>query len=102
MSETVAKYAPGPYQTQEVGCRASFHAYVIDANGRKIGVAWGPVAEKVWTQALFAASFDMLALLQRTFQSAKLPPKLEADISALLQSVTAPGALSTSQSRTDG
>lgn len=54
--------APGPYDTLEVGAGTGFHSYVVDANGRKIGVAWGPHDEKVWTAALFAASYDLLAV----------------------------------------
>lgn len=56
--------APGPYTTVEVGCGSSFHAYVVDRNGRKIGVAWGPITEKVWTAALFAASLELFEYVQ--------------------------------------
>jgi len=56
--------APGPYDTSEVGCGAGFHCYITDKNKRKIGVVWGPQAEKVWTAALFAASFDLLKYVE--------------------------------------
>jgi hypothetical protein len=52
-------FAPGPYTTLEIGSHAGFHSYIVDRNGRKIGVAWGPHAEKVWTAALFAASLEL-------------------------------------------
>lgn len=58
-------FAPGPYTTVEIGCGAGFHAYIVDRNGRKIGVAWGPITEKVWTAALFAGAPDLLAALKR-------------------------------------
>lgn len=61
---TTPQYAPAPYSTLDIGSRASFHAYIVDANGRKIGVAWGPVVEKVWTAALWAAAPDLLAALR--------------------------------------
>lgn len=57
-------FAPGPYTTLDVGSHAGFHSYIIDCTGRKIGVAWGPHAQKVWTAALFAASLDLLAAAQ--------------------------------------
>ena len=53
------QHAPGPYNTVDVGCGAGFHAYIVDRTGRKIGVAWGPHAEKVWTAALFAGSSEL-------------------------------------------
>jgi hypothetical protein len=58
------KIAPAPYTTVEVGCGSSFHCYIVDRNGRKIGVAWGPLDEKVWTAALFAAAPDLLEYVQ--------------------------------------
>lgn len=54
------KFAPGPYTTLEIGGGAGFHCYIVDKNSRKIGVAWGPQAEKVWTAALFAGSLELL------------------------------------------
>lgn len=60
----MTKAAPGPYSTVEIGCGTGFHAYVVDANGRKIAAVWGPVAEKVWTSALFAAAPKMLETLK--------------------------------------
>jgi hypothetical protein len=59
------KAAPAPYSTVDVGSTAGFHTYLTDAGGRKIGVAWGPKDEKVWTAALWAAAPDMLAALKR-------------------------------------
>lgn len=56
--------APGPYSTLDVGAGQSFHTYVIDCNGRKIAAVWGPVAEKVWTGALLAASYAMFVSLK--------------------------------------
>jgi hypothetical protein len=72
-------FAPGPYSTVEVGCGASFHAYITDKNGRKIGVAWGPLAEKVWTAALFAAAPDLLAALKNIVCMASNESKLSDD-----------------------
>lgn len=63
-NEVSAQAAPGPYDTVDVGCGAGFHTYIVDCNGRKIGVVWGPRAEKVWTAALFAGAPDMLAALK--------------------------------------
>jgi hypothetical protein len=58
--------APGPYTTIDVGVSSvSFHTYVCDCNGRKIAGVWGPVDEKVWTAALFAAAPDLLTELQK-------------------------------------
>lgn len=68
-NEVSAQAAPGPYDTVDVGCGAGFHTYIVDRNGRKIGVVWGPRAEKVWTAALFAGAPDMLAAL-KVFQEA--------------------------------
>lgn len=62
------KHAPGPYETLEVGSHAGFHCYITDCNGRKIGVAWGPHDEKVWTAALFAAAPDLLEAAVRTIE----------------------------------
>ena len=52
-------FAPTPYTTIEVGSHAGFHCYIADRTGRKIGVVWGPTAEKVWTAALFAISPEL-------------------------------------------
>ena len=58
---TAPNYAPGPYTTLDVGnIHSQFNAFVVDSTGRKIGVAWGPLEQKVWTAALFAASWDLL------------------------------------------
>lgn len=66
---TNPNYAPGPYSTVDIGVsHTAFHSYIVDANGRKIGVAWGPVTEKVWTAALWAGSLDTLASLKETLE----------------------------------
>lgn len=57
--------APTPWDTLDVGCGAGFHAYITDAKGRKIGVAWGPLKEKVWTAALFAGAPALLAAAKK-------------------------------------
>jgi hypothetical protein len=61
----MSKAAPGPYQTVDVGNGTNgFHTYIIDRNKRKIGVAWGPKEEKVWTAALWAAAPELLEALK--------------------------------------
>lgn len=66
----MSKAAPGPYETVDVGNGAtSFHTYVVDKNGRKIGVAWGPTDEKVWTAALWAAAPELLAAAEELWQA---------------------------------
>lgn len=67
MSEVSAtpRPAPAPYTTVDIGADTGFHTYILDRDGRKIGVVWGPTAEKVWTAALFAAAPEMLAALKR-------------------------------------
>jgi hypothetical protein len=59
------KWAPPPYTTLDVGASTvAFHTYILDANGRKIGCTWGPITEKVWTAALWAAAPELLEALQ--------------------------------------
>jgi hypothetical protein len=59
------KFAPPPYTTLDIGATTvKFHTYICDANGRKIGVVWGPTEEKVWTAALWVAAPDLLAALE--------------------------------------
>ena len=61
----MSQAAPSPYDTVDVGSRTNgFHIYIIDRNKRKIGVAWGPKDEKVWTAALWAAAPDLLEALK--------------------------------------
>jgi hypothetical protein len=60
---SASKWAPAPYTTLDIGAGTSFHTYLLDANGRKIGVAWGPREEKVWTAALWAAAPEILNAL---------------------------------------
>lgn len=66
---TKPKFAPGPYNTVDVGAGTGFHAYIVDVSGRKIGVAWGPHDEKVWTAALFAASLELFAYVRKCADS---------------------------------
>ena len=68
----MSKPAPAPYETVDVGNGTNgFHTYLIDCNKRKIGVAWGPKEEKVWTAALWAAAPDLLAAGKLVLESAQ-------------------------------
>ncbi len=59
--------APTPFDWQAIGeptASSGFHLYIIDANGRKIGVVWGKAHEKAGTAALLAAAPQMQAALE--------------------------------------
>lgn len=58
-------YTPAPLDWMAIGAHAGFHIYLIDANKRKIGVCWGPQAEKSANAALWAASPELLAALKQ-------------------------------------
>lgn len=57
--------APLPYGFTEIGTHGGTgsHIYIIDAEGRKIGVVWGKREEKPYTAALFLAGANHVAVL---------------------------------------
>lgn len=84
-NEVSAQAAPGPYDTVDVGCGAGFHTYIVDRNGRKIGVVWGPRAEKVWTAALFAGAPDMLHALEMVRDANRDNPHIPPTALAMIE-----------------
>jgi hypothetical protein len=55
--------APAPWDFMILSAsHGSGHVYLLDRNGRKIGVVWGPAREKLATAALLAVASDLLRI----------------------------------------
>lgn len=56
------KAAPRPWNALAIGVPGSggFHLYLLDADGRKIGVIWGKRDEKLHTAALIVEAVNAL------------------------------------------
>jgi hypothetical protein len=82
----MGEHTPGPWDWIAIGANASggHHLYIVDAARRKIAALWGKADEKVANAELVSRAPEMLSLLQRAFTAARLPPKLEQDISEML------------------
>lgn len=71
MSDKV-KHTPGPLDWTGTPATASggFHAYITDANGRKIAALWGGAEEKVANAHLFCAATELLGALSELHAAA--------------------------------
>jgi hypothetical protein len=67
------KHTPGPLDWMAVSANASggFHAYMVDANGRKIAALWGKAKEKEANARLWGAAPELLDLAQQFEKTAE-------------------------------
>lgn len=86
--------APGPWNwvgSAVTSANGMFHAYIIDANGRKIAAVWGKGDEKAATAHLMGAAPAMFkaaeALLEKIGHVTGIEPERAALIRALKDAV---------------
>lgn len=83
----MADHTQGPREASEPGDYGDYNGncIVILGDDRRLIIVLGSDDESKANARLATHAPEMLALLQRAFTSAKLPPKLSNDISAILR-----------------